>query len=61
MNPLVDILPTKYRKIAYALLAVASVVFTIWQASDGDWRQFAGGLLVALFGATAASNAKTPE
>lgn len=54
---LTDIIPTKYRRYVYAVLALASVVWTVWQAAGGDWRQFAGGLFAALVSATAASNA----
>jgi hypothetical protein len=59
MNPLTDILPARVRRVAYALLFVASLLFAAWQAADGDWLQFAGGLVTALLGATAASNTPT--
>jgi hypothetical protein len=55
-NPLTDVLPAKARKIAYAALFVAALVFAAYQASGGDWKMFVGGLIVALTGATAASN-----
>jgi hypothetical protein len=55
-NPLTEILPAKMRQYAYAALFVAAVVFAAFQASDGDWKQFAGGVITALLGATAASN-----
>jgi TRAP-type C4-dicarboxylate transport system permease small subunit len=58
-NPLTEILPTKARKILYAVLFVAALGFAAWQAADGDWTAFAGGLITALFGATAASNTGT--
>lgn len=55
-NPLTDVLPARVRQIAYALLFVAALVFACYQASDGDWLTFTGGLITALLGATAASN-----
>lgn len=58
-NPLTDVLPERVRKVAYAVLFVLALGFSIWQASDGDWVEFAGGLITALFGATAASNVGT--
>lgn len=56
MNPLEDVIPSVARKYLYAILFLASLVWTIYQASDGDWSQFIGGLIVALTSATAASN-----
>lgn len=56
MNPLTDVLPEKIRKVLYAILFVLALTFAAWQASKGDWVEFAGGLIAALFGATAASN-----
>ncbi|VXC09413.1 hypothetical protein [Aeromicrobium sp. 9AM] len=61
MNPLTDILPSAVRRYVYALLFLASLVWTIYQASDGDWRQFVGGVIVALTSATAASNTGNDE
>jgi hypothetical protein len=55
-NPLTEVLPAKARKIAYAVLFVAAAVFAVFQASDGDWKQFVGGVITALLGAVAASN-----
>jgi hypothetical protein len=62
-NPLTDVLPEKVRKVAYAILFVLALGFAVFQAADGDWVEFVGGLITALFGATAASNvtAPTPE
>lgn len=58
-NPLTDVLPEHIRKYAYAILFVAALVFACYQASEGDWTLFVGGLITALFGATAASNTTT--
>jgi hypothetical protein len=60
-NPLNDVLPARARQIAYAVLFVASLVFATYQAADGDWVEFASGLVTALFGATAASNTNTGD
>lgn len=60
MNPLNDIIPARYRKVVYAVIALAALVFGIWQASDGDWTVFVGSLLAALVTATAASNTDVP-
>lgn len=60
-NPLTDVLPAKVRKIAYAVLFLAAIVFAAFQAADGDWVELVGGLITALLGATAASNTNTSE
>jgi len=62
MNPLsilTDVLPPKVRSIVYAVLALAALAFSVWQATEGDWVEFVGGLLTALVGSTAAAN--TPK
>lgn len=56
MNPLVDVIPAKYRKYVYAGLCLTALAFASFQAADGDWVEFLGGLLTALVGGTAASN-----
>lgn len=58
-NPLFEVLPAKARKYAYALLSLAALGFSIYQASQGDWKLFVGSLLAALVGGTAASNTDT--
>ena len=58
-NPLTDVLPERARKVLYAVLFVLALAFAAWQASEGDWLEFAGGLVTALFGATAAANTPT--
>lgn len=59
MNPLTNVLPPKVRLYFYAALFVAALVFSAWQAADGDWALFIGGVIGALGGATAASNVDT--
>jgi hypothetical protein len=56
MNPLTDVIPTKARRYVYAALTLAALVWGAYQVSDGDWKSFVGGLIVALTTATAASN-----
>lgn len=60
-NPLADVLPPKARKALYAVVFVAALVFSLWQASEGDWATFTGGLLTALVNLMAASNTPAPE
>ena len=55
-NPLVDVLPAKVRKYCYAALFVASLGFTAYQVSEGDWKQMVAGIIGSLTGAVAASN-----
>lgn len=59
-NPLEDIVPASWRKKVYAILALAALIWAIYQTSEGDWTQFVSGLLVALTTATAASNTSAP-
>lgn len=58
-NPLINVLTPKVRGIAYAALFVMAVVFSAYQAAGGDWAEFIGGVITALLGLTAASNAST--
>lgn len=55
-NPLTDILPPKARKVAYAVLFVLGIVFSCFQAAQGDWMVFIGGVFTALLGLLAAGN-----
>lgn len=55
-SPLTDVLPESWRKIAYAIFFVLTLVFAAVMAAEGDWVVFAATLVTALFGATAASN-----
>ena len=57
-NPLTDVLPPKARKYVYAALTLGSMALSVYQASEGDWAQFAVGMLTALGFGTAASNVK---
>ena len=55
-TPLTDVIPAKARKYVYALITLAALLWGVYEASDGDWKKFVGGLIVALTTATAASN-----
>jgi len=56
-----DLLPTKVRLIIYLALFVASLVFGIWQASEGDAGTFVGSLIAALVNLLAAGNTGTSD
>ena len=56
MNPLTNVIPSRYRKYVYAVITLAAIVWGVYEASAGDWKTFVGGLIVALTTATAASN-----
>lgn len=60
MNPL-TVLPAKARAYVYALLVLASLGFTAWQASDGDWVEAVSGVVSALVGAQALANTPTRD
>ncbi len=59
-NPLTDVLPTKARKITYAVAFVALLVWSAVQAAEGDWSKVVGGVLTALVPLLAASNTPPP-
>lgn len=56
MGILFDVIPVKYRRLAYLLATLALFVYGVWEASNGDWGTFAGSLLTALVTALAAGN-----
>lgn len=56
MGILFDVIPVKYRRLTYLLATLALFVYGLWEASNGDWRTFAGSLLTALVTALAAGN-----
>ena len=59
-NPLTDVLPAKVRRYLYAAAFLAAWVFAIYQATQGDWKQFTGSLLAGLVPLLAASNTDVP-
>jgi TRAP-type C4-dicarboxylate transport system permease small subunit len=56
-NPFTNLLSPAVRAVLYAVLSLAALVFSIFQAADGDWKLFVGSLLTALLTLVAASNA----
>lgn len=60
-NPLTELIPARARKYVYGIAALLALVYGIFQASDGDWRQFVGALLATLVPLLAASNTVSPE
>jgi hypothetical protein len=59
-NPLTDVLPSKARKIIYALAFLALLVFTAVQGAEGNWMEALGTLLASLVPLLAASNTPPP-
>ncbi len=59
MNPL-TLLPAKARLWVYAAVTLAALVWAAYDASDGDWKTFAGKVIGALVALTAASNVSLP-
>lgn len=49
-------LPAGFRKVVYVVLFILGIVFTCFQAADGDWYLFAGSLIASLASAMAAAN-----
>lgn len=60
-NPLTELIPAKARKYVYGVAALLALVYSIYQASDGDWKQFVAGLFATLVPMLAASNTVSPE
>lgn len=56
MNPLLDIMSPKARKITYGVLSLVGLVFFAWQAADGDWKTAATSLLGSAITALAHAN-----
>lgn len=61
MNPLIDVLPPKWRKAAYAAGSVAALLVAAWQASEGDWATFVASLLGSLGFSMASSNTRPDD
>lgn len=56
VNPLNDIIPADYRKVAYAVFTLVALALVAFKATQGDWLDFAVALLTSLGFGTAASN-----
>jgi hypothetical protein len=59
-NPLVDILPPKYRKAAYGVLALAGLLYSAYTVAGGDWHVALGSLFASLVLGTAHANTPKP-
>lgn len=60
-NPLTELIPAKARKYVYGVAALLALVYSIFQASEGDWKVFVGSLFATLVPLLAASNTVAPE
>lgn len=56
MNPLFEIIPAKYRKLVYFLVTLLVGAYGVFQATDGNWGQVVGSVLVALTTGVATAN-----
>lgn len=56
---LTDILPPTVRKYVYAILGLAALCLSAYQATQGDWLEFAAYVLGALGFGTARANVTT--
>lgn len=50
MKPLTGLIPAKQRALVYGVLSLMLTLYGIWQATKGNWEQFA--VSVATAGAT---------
>lgn len=55
MNPL-EAIPPKARLYVYAVLTLASLALAAYKAAEGDWLEFAAGLLGLLGFSTATTH-----
>lgn len=58
-NPLTEVVSPIWRKRAYAVAFVLSIVATCYEAADGDYRKMIVPVLTALTSALSASNVRT--
>jgi hypothetical protein len=56
MSILADLVPPKFRRYMYGLLALISLVWGAYNAAGGDWRATALAVLTALTTAMAHAN-----
>ena len=56
MNPLIDIIPASARKYVYAVIALAAFAWSVYESTDGNWKAFIAGLIVAASHSVAAAN-----
>lgn len=60
MSFLVDIIPAKWRKLAYGALALIAFAITVWQTSDGDWKTALISLVTSAYAAVSHANTDVP-
>lgn len=48
MSNLLKMVPAKARQWIYAILTAALFVWGMWEASNGEWKAFALGLVTAI-------------
>jgi len=64
MNPLAlftDLIPAKVRLWIYATAALLLFGYGLWQATEGDWLQFAVAIVTALGSSMAGGNVNTDK
>jgi hypothetical protein len=63
LNPLTDLLPAKWRRILYILLAVVSIGVGAWQTANGNlltaFVSFVGTLTTTLAGSNVTESTET--
>ncbi len=52
-------IPAKYRKIIYITIATGLFIYSLWQASEGNWEQFVLSLLTSAGSTLASANTDT--
>lgn len=55
-----ELLPRTVRLYLYVTVSLAGLLFGGWQASEGNWLVFLGGLVVSFQGVLAAGNITPP-
>jgi hypothetical protein len=61
MKWLIDIIPAGARRHVYGALSLGAFAYTVWQASDGNWRQALASFIGSAVTALAHANTKAPE
>lgn len=61
VNPLVDIMSPKARRISYGIVALLLLVMTAWQTADGNWLAALTSLVGTAYTALAHANTDTTQ
>lgn len=56
MSILFDLIPAKYRRLAYGLATLVLFVYGLWEASNKDWSTFVVSVLSSVVTALATAN-----